>query len=119
MKVATDDQFGAIVSRLDVEQGLPSQSVFAVLSERNADGSESVIAGTNRGLVRTNRGTSPRLCCRRASISQRIHDQSELRSGLKLDYPQNVCCWMSPRSVAELSRSSFNMHLRCLTVQEK
>ena len=33
-RVAFDDQFGAIVSRFDIEQGLPSQRVFAVLSER-------------------------------------------------------------------------------------
>src|SRR5258708_7877902 len=51
MRIALDDQFGAIVSRLDVEQGLPSQRVFAVLSERNQDGSESVITGTNHGTV--------------------------------------------------------------------
>ena len=89
MKVALDDQFGAIVSRLDVEQGLPSQRVFAVLSERNGDGSESVIAGTNRGLVRYEPGhVTPTVLPARV-ISQRIHDQSELRSGLKLDYPQN------------------------------
>jgi len=89
MKVALDDQFGAIVSRLDVEQGLPSQRVFAVLSERNADGSESVIAGTNRGLVRYEPGHVTPTVLPARIISQRIHDQSELRSGLKLDYPQN------------------------------
>jgi signal transduction histidine kinase/ligand-binding sensor domain-containing protein len=89
MKVALDDQFGAVVSRLDVEQGLPSQRVFAVLSERNADGSESVIAGTNRGLVRYEPGhVTPTVLPARV-ISQRIHEQSELRSGLKLEYPQN------------------------------
>ncbi len=89
VRVATDDQFGAIVSRLDVEQGLPSQSVFAVMSERNADGSETVIAGTNRGLVRYEPGHVAPTVLPARIISQRIHDQSELRSGLKLDYPQN------------------------------
>jgi signal transduction histidine kinase/ligand-binding sensor domain-containing protein len=87
--VVIDDQFGAIVSRLDVEQGLPSQRVFAVLSERNADGSESVIAGTNRGLVRYDPGYVTPTVLPARIISQRIHEQSELRSGLKLDYPQN------------------------------
>jgi signal transduction histidine kinase/ligand-binding sensor domain-containing protein len=89
IKVALDDQFGAIVSRLDVEQGLPSQRVFAVLSERNSDGSESVIAGTNRGLVRYEPGHVTPTVLPARIISQRIHEQSELRSGLKLDYPQN------------------------------
>jgi signal transduction histidine kinase/ligand-binding sensor domain-containing protein len=89
IKVMLDDQFGAIVSRLDVEQGLPSQRVFAVLSERNADGSESVVAGTNRGLVRYEPGHVTPTVLPSRIISQRIHEPSELRSGLKLDYPQN------------------------------
>ena len=89
MRVALDDQFGAIVSRLDVEQGLPSQRVFAVLSERTPDGSESVIAGTNRGLVRYEPGHVRPTVLPARVISQRIHEQSELGTGLKLDYPQN------------------------------
>ena len=89
MKVALDDQFGAIVSRLDVEQGLPSQRVFAVLSERSSDGSESVIAGTNRGVVRYEPGHVRPTVLPARVISQRIHEQSELSSGLRLDYPQN------------------------------
>lgn len=89
LKVALDDQFGAIVSRLDVEQGLPSQRVFAVLSERTADGSESVIAGTNRGVARYEPGRVTPTVLPARIISQRIHQQSELRDGLKLDYPQN------------------------------
>ena len=88
-KVALDDQFGAIVSRFDVEQGLPSQRVFAVLSERNPDGGESVIAGTNRGIVRYEPGRVMPTVLPARIISQRIHDQQELRSGLQLDYPQN------------------------------
>jgi signal transduction histidine kinase/ligand-binding sensor domain-containing protein len=89
LKVALDDQFGAIVSRLDVEQGLPSQRVFAVLSERTADGSESVIAGTNRGVVRYEPGRVTPTVLPARIISQRIHQPDELRSGLRLDYPQN------------------------------
>lgn len=88
-RVAFDDQFGAIVSRFDIEQGLPSQRVFAVLSERRADGSESVIAGTNRGLVRYEPGRVMPTVLPARVISQRIHDQQELRTGLRLDYPQN------------------------------
>jgi signal transduction histidine kinase/ligand-binding sensor domain-containing protein len=89
LRVALDDQFGAIVSRLDVEQGLPSQRVFAVLTERNSDGSEQVIAGTNRGVVRYEPGRVKPTVLPARIISQRIHQQSELREGLKLDYPQN------------------------------
>jgi len=89
LRVTIDDQFGAIVARLDVEQGLPSQRVFAVLSESAAGGSESVIAGTNRGVVRYEPGRVKPTVLPARIISQRIHQQSELREGLKLDYPQN------------------------------
>ena len=88
-RVSLDDQFGAIVSRMDIEQGLPSQRVFAVLSERAADGSESIIAGTNRGVVRYEPGQAKPTVLPARIISQRIHQQSELAGGLKLDYPQN------------------------------
>jgi len=88
-KVVLDDQIGTIVSRFDVEQGLPSQRVFAVLSERGADGTEIVIAGTNRGLVRYEPGRLMPTVLPARIISQRIHAQSELSSRLQLDYPQN------------------------------
>lgn len=89
LRVSLDEQFGVIVSRLDVEQGLPSQRVFAVLSERTADGGESVIAGTNRGLVRYEPGRVAPTVMPARVISQRIHQQGELGAGLQLDYPQN------------------------------
>lgn len=89
LKVVLDDQFGAIVARLDVEQGLPSQRVFAVVSQRSADGIEEVIAGTGRGVVRYEPGhVAPTVLAARI-ISQRIHQQEELAAGLHLDYPQN------------------------------
>ena len=89
LKIAFDDQFGAIVSRLDVEQGLPSQRVFAVLSERNGDGGESVIAATNRGVVRYEPGRVAPTVLPARIISQRVHSDEEVRTGLQLDYPQN------------------------------
>lgn len=88
-RVSLDDQFGAIVSRWDIEQGLPSQRVFAVLSEKAPDGSESVIAGTNRGVVRYEPSQAKPTVLPARIISQRIHQQSELAAGLQLDYPQN------------------------------
>jgi signal transduction histidine kinase len=89
LKVALDQQFGAVVSRLDVEQGLPSQKLFAVMSERSADGIESVVAGTSRGVVRYEPGHVAPTVLPARIISQRIHEPSELQTGLKLDYPQN------------------------------
>jgi len=88
-RVTLDDLFGAIVSRLDIEQGLPSQRVFAVLSERGGDGTESVILGTNRGVVRYEPSQAKPTVLPARIISQRIHQQSELAKGLQLDYPQN------------------------------
>jgi signal transduction histidine kinase len=89
LRVTLDDQFGAIVSRLDIEQGLPSQRVFAVVTTRQADGSEEVIGATNRGIIRYEPGfTKPTVMPARV-ISRRIHSSSELASGLHLDYPQN------------------------------
>jgi len=89
MKIVLDDQFGPIVSRLDIEQGLPSQRVFAVMSEHSEKGRERVIAGTGRGLVRYEPGHVIPTILPAQVISQRIHQQQELSSGLKLEYPQN------------------------------
>lgn len=89
LRISLDDQFGAIVSRMDVEQGLPSQRVFAVLSSRNSDGAESIIAGTNRGIVRYDPGrVAPAVTAARIT-GQRIHQPQELAAGLVLAYPQN------------------------------
>ena len=89
LRVTLDDQFGAIVSRLDVEQGLPSQRVFAVISTRQSDGSEEVIGATNRGIIRYEPGATKPTVLPARIISRRIHSSSELTSGLHLDYPQN------------------------------
>jgi signal transduction histidine kinase len=84
-----DDQFGPVVSRLDVEQGLPSQLVFAVVSERSNQDAESLIAGTNRGVVRYRSSQVAPTVLPARVISQRIHQPAELSHPLQLDYPQN------------------------------
>ena len=89
IKVDLDDQFGPVVSRLDVEQGLPSQLVFATLSEKAADGAENLIAATNRGVVRYQSSQIPPTILPARVISQRIHQPTELSQRLQLDYPQN------------------------------
>ncbi len=88
-KVALDDQFGVIVSRLDIEQGLPSQRVFAVWSEASAPGREKTIAGTNRGIVRYQPDHLAPTVLPARVISQRIHQPNELSQRLQLEYPQN------------------------------
>ncbi len=89
LRVTLDDQFGAIVSRLDIEQGLPSQRVFGVIATRQPDGSEEVVGATNRGIIRYEPGSTKPTVLPARIISRRIHQQSELTSGLHLDYPQN------------------------------
>jgi signal transduction histidine kinase len=89
LRVAADDLFGTIVSRFDIEQGVPSQRVFAVLSVSSAQKPENMIAGTNRGVVRYEPGhVAPTVLPARV-IGQRIHEQSELKQRLQLNYPQN------------------------------
>ena len=95
LKISLADQpgstgsLGPIVSQLDAEQGLPSQNVFAVLTETNADGSESLLIGTSRGVARYQPGrNTPTLYATRV-ISKRVHSPGELASGLSLEYPQN------------------------------
>lgn len=90
LRVLMNDQLGAIVSRLDAEQGLPSQSAFAVLPVRNAgEEDETLLIGTNRGVARYSPGKRPPVLSATRIIGQRIHQLEELRMGLNLDYPQN------------------------------
>jgi signal transduction histidine kinase/sugar lactone lactonase YvrE len=91
LKVLIDERFGAIVSRLDVEQGLPSQSAFAVLRLRDdREGDETLLIGTTRGLARYEPGRIPPNLTPTRIISRRIHQAEELRQGgLRLEYPQN------------------------------
>jgi signal transduction histidine kinase/ligand-binding sensor domain-containing protein len=89
LKVRLDESFGPIVSQLDVEQGLPSQNVFAVVPQRQENGSEVLLIGTNRGVARYQPGqTEPHLSVTRV-LSKRVHAPSELQAGLALEYPQN------------------------------
>lgn len=89
MKVALDEQLGPVVSHMDVEQGLPSQRVFAVLSVKSDRGTEDLIAGTNRGIVRYESSRVAPTVLPARIISQRIHQSSELSQRLQLEYPQN------------------------------
>jgi signal transduction histidine kinase len=89
LKIQLDDQVGPVFSQLDAEQGLPSQNVFAVQPLANADGSESLLIGTGRGVARYRPDrVAPTLFATRV-ISKRVHSAAELQSGLYLEYPQN------------------------------
>jgi signal transduction histidine kinase/ligand-binding sensor domain-containing protein len=89
MRILLDPVVGPVVSELDSEQGLPSQNVFAVLPHRNADRSEVLLIGTNRGVARYEPGRfAPSLSVTRI-LSKRVHAPAELQAGLNLEYPQN------------------------------
>jgi signal transduction histidine kinase len=103
LKIRLDESLGAIVSQFDAEQGLPSQSVFAVLPQQDAQGNDLLLIGTSRGVARYEPGrTTPTLYATRV-ISKRVHSPAELATGLSLEYPQNSLLF----EVAAISSRTF------------
>ena len=114
LKIRLDEEAGPVVSQLDVEQGLPSQNVFAVRPHFEPDGSENVLIGTGRGIARYQSGrTTPTLYATRV-ISKRVHSPNELASGLSLEYPQNSLLLevaaISSRTFPEQFQYAFALH---------
>lgn len=89
IKILVDDLYGPVVSQLDVEQGLPSQNVFAVWPQQDDLGNAELLIGTSRGVVSYTPGTTQPSLSPTRIISKRIHQPDELRTGLNLEYPQN------------------------------
>lgn len=105
LKVSLDEVFGAMVARLDAEQGLPSQNVFAVLPLKDAPNkrvsidttpdsqttghTHALLIGTSRGVSRYEPGLAPPALRPTRITGARAHQPEELRAGLRLDYPQN------------------------------
>jgi signal transduction histidine kinase len=91
LRVALDGQFGPVTSRLDTEQGLPSDGAFALLASaaKNGEGA-SLLVGTTRGLARYEPSTLPPALRLTRVAASRAYQPEELRGGpLRLDYPQN------------------------------
>ncbi|MBS1795805.1 MAG: hypothetical protein JSS81_18265 [Acidobacteria bacterium] len=86
VRFAEDPNFGWISSRLDVEQGLPSQKVFSVY--RQPDG--MILIGTTRGVVRFKPPKMKPLLVVTSILSRRIHELAELKSTIALEFPQNT-----------------------------
>jgi signal transduction histidine kinase/streptogramin lyase len=89
IRVLLDEQLGPVVSRLDAEQGLPSQSAFFVLPVRADNGDETLLIGTNRGVARYVPSNIAPVLSPVRIIGQRAHQLEELGTGLHLEYPQN------------------------------
>jgi len=106
LHIVADTEFGTLVSRLDVEQGLPSQKAFAILPLHDGGGeggTESLLIGTNRGVVRYSPGNTLPLLLPTRILSRRLHHAEEMRAGINLDYPQNSLAL----EVAALSSRTF------------
>lgn len=82
--VRFDKDFGWIKSAINVEQGLPSEQIFSILSIDNR-----LLVGTNRGVVGyVPNHVAPQIIPTRV-LSQRLYNADELNDLIKLDYPQN------------------------------
>ncbi|HEX9960451.1 MAG TPA: hypothetical protein VGB00_05935, partial [Pyrinomonadaceae bacterium] len=79
-----DENFGWITADLNVEQGLPSEQIFALLRQEN-----QLLIGTNRGVVAyAPSAIAPQIIASRI-LSQRLHNADEAARTIKLEYPQN------------------------------
>ncbi len=84
-EVKFDNEFGFIFSNLNIEQGLPSAGVFAILPIEN-----SLLIGTGKGVSKYfPNNFQPEIMPNRI-ISERVHTSKEIAEGIKLDYPQNT-----------------------------
>jgi ligand-binding sensor domain-containing protein/signal transduction histidine kinase len=86
IRFAQADDFGWISSRLDVEQGLPSQKVFSVFKQSD----DTFLIGTSRGVVRYKIPKTEPLLIPTRILSRRLHSNDELNSTITLEYPQNA-----------------------------
>jgi streptogramin lyase/two-component sensor histidine kinase len=78
-----DDLFGWVVTNLNVEQGLPSQQIFALLGIENR-----LLIGTNRGVVNYVPSQIPPKVVATRVLSQRLHEPAEIAGTIAIEYPQ-------------------------------
>ena len=90
LQVVLDEIFGPLISRLDAEQGLPSNSTFAVWQPKKPPAqTEPMLIATNRGLVSYGANPNRPTLTPARILSKRVHAAEEARGGLRLEYPQN------------------------------
>lgn len=78
-----------LTSKVDTEQGLPSQTSFTVMSITGTSRNAGLWIGTNRGVAHYQPDlVAPVLNVTRV-MGKRIFPLEELTRGLKLEYPQN------------------------------
>ncbi len=105
-----NENFGWISSRIDIEQGFASQNIFKILPLAE----NSLLIGTNRGVVRYDTTETRPLLVPNRILSQRIHQTSELETGINLNYPQNSLSVdvlaVSSRTFPEQFQYSFQLY---------
>jgi signal transduction histidine kinase/ligand-binding sensor domain-containing protein len=89
LKISIDEKFGALVSQIDVEQGLSSQNAFSISSSLDKTGNEVLLIGTNRGLTHYIPGKVAPVLKATRILSRHLHELDEGKTGIHLEYPQN------------------------------
>lgn len=86
VRFSEDAVFGWIASRFDVEEGLPSQKIFSILNAPD----NMLLIGTSRGVVRYRIPSTKPLLVPTRIVSRRLHETSEVRAPIILEFPQNT-----------------------------
>jgi signal transduction histidine kinase/ligand-binding sensor domain-containing protein len=106
-----DADLGWLQTDLNVEQGLPSPNIFALVRPTNTE--NTLFIGTNRGFSHYSPNQiQPSLIFSRV-LSQRLHDPSEFSGKIVLDYPQNTLALevtaLSSRTFPEQFQYAFTL----------
>lgn len=84
LHLKNDEIFGWISANLNVEQGLPSEQIFALLKDE-----KRIFIGTNKGIsAYLPSFIEPKIVAVRV-LSQRLHNAEEIAETINLEYPQN------------------------------
>src|SRR6185369_5807849 len=102
-----------LTSRIDTEQGLPSQNAFCLVSVRGQSADDDFWIGTSRGVARYRPSLAAPVLNVTRVMGKRIFLAEELSQGLKLEYPQNSLAVEvaanSSRTFAEQFQYSFSV----------
>jgi signal transduction histidine kinase/ligand-binding sensor domain-containing protein len=85
------DEHGVVLSRFNTEHGLPSDSVFTLLSSGSdsAGAAGELWLGTNRGITKYTPSTVAPILRATRILGRRPFPIEQLSGGLNLEYPQN------------------------------
>ncbi len=119
IRLSYDSNFGWISSRIDVEDGLVSHDIFSLASTDE----QTILIGTNRGIVRYSQGKKKPILHTNRIVSQRVHSLNELTDGIELAYPQNSLSVdvsaISSRTFPEQFQYSFLLFDSAGIIQDK